>query len=350
MSLFSSHISQKELIQLSRSLGTSLQAGIDLLRSLEMASRRSSPNTRRVLQDIQEQIKSGSDLTSAIDSHAAFFPELFGDIAQIGEQAGALPESLLALSEHYENNLRLKKEFLSQITLPVVQLVVAILVVAALILLLGMIGQSTGATLDVLGWGLLGPSGALTWLGFWAMGACTLFFGYKLATQTLSGKGVVHQFLMRIPVVGKCLQDFAIARFSWALHLTQNAGMPIDDSLAASLRATSNGAFWAASDRMIREIRDGESLTEAFDHSGLFPVEFIQTVYVAETSGTVPEALQRLSPQFEENARRSLKALAATCGWLIWASVAGFIIFIIFSILFWYLGMLNEGLKMIDGA
>jgi type IV pilus assembly protein PilC len=68
-------------------------------------------------------------------------------------------------------------------------------------------------------------------------------------------------------------------------------------------------------------------------------------VQVGETSGTVPEMLERLSPQFEDQARRSLAALAAALGWLVWLIVAGFIIFIIFRVFSWYMGLLNDALK-----
>ncbi len=348
MPLLSPRATQKELAFLCQSLGTSLHAGIDLVRSLEMAAKRSSGKMKSILNDMEDQIKSGGDLTASIESHGAFFPDLFADVAQIGEYTGSLPEALKALSTHYENNLRLRKDFISQITMPLVQLTVAVFVIAGMIFLLGIIGNATGTPVDVLGWGLMGASGALTWLGFWAMGIISLFVAYKLIFQSLTAQRVVYRVLMAVPVVGRCLQDFAIARFSWAFHLTQNAGMPIDDCLDSSLRATSNGAFIASADGMIRDINNGETLTETFELSGLFPMEFIQTVYVAETSGTVPEALHRLSPQFEENARRSLKTFANAAGWACWAGVAAFIIYIVFSIVFWYLGILNGALDMVN--
>jgi len=68
-------------------------------------------------------------------------------------------------------------------------------------------------------------------------------------------------------------------------------------------------------------------------------MEFVQ---VAEQSGTVPEELERLGPHFEEDARRSLRALATALGWLIWLAVALFIIYLIFTLALWYVGMLTN--------
>ena len=346
MSPFSPSASSGELAILSRSLGTSLHSGISIVKALEMSARRARGSMKSTLNEIIDQVKSGHDLASAVESHDTFFPELFCDLLQVGEQTGSLPEVLKALSHHYENNIRLKKDFIARITPSLVQLFVAIVVIAGLIFILGLISSMTGAEFDIFGWGLLGTKGALTWLGLWAMGAAAVFVFYQLMMRSLAGAKALHRTLMAIPVVGRCLQDFAIARFSWAFHLTQNAGMPIDPSLDSSLRATSNGAFIAAADDVIRDVNHGASLTDALNNTGLFPVEFIQTVDVAEVSGTVPEALDRLSPQFEENAHRSMQALTAAMGWAIWTSVAVFIIYIIIKVALWYVAMLNDALQM----
>jgi type IV pilus assembly protein PilC len=141
------------------------------------------------------------------------------------------------------------------------------------------------------------------------------------------------------------MEAFAISRFSWAFYLTQEAGMPIDQSLDASLKATANGAFIAASPQIVQDVQDGATLTDALAASELWPTEFIQMVHVGESTGTVPETLNRLSPQFEDQARRSLRNLATAAGWGVWCLVAAFIIFLIFRIVFWYTGMINEAIE-----
>ncbi|WP_437203838.1 type II secretion system F family protein [Planctomicrobium sp. SH664] len=346
--MFQPRATHQQMVTLCRSLGTSLAAGIDILRAFQLAARKADPRMSAALNDILQQIKSGGTVTAAFEAHQDYFPHLFVNLLQVGEATGSLPEVLKALAQHYENNIRLRKDFISQISMPMLQFAAAVLIIGFMIWLLGIIGSSTGAPQDVLGFGLLGTSGALVWFGGWAIGLAAVFVLYKLAQSTLSGQKLLHRILLQIPIVGTCLQNFAIARFSWAFSLTQQAGMPIEPSLESSLRATSNGAYIAAAPTIISDVMNGETLTDALTQSGLFSQEFLEIVLVAETSGTVPEELDRLSPQFEEEARRSLKALTAALGWAIWACVAMFIIFFVFRIVFWYLNILDGALKDVN--
>jgi type IV pilus assembly protein PilC len=76
--------------------------------------------------------------------------------------------------------------------------------------------------------------------------------------------------------------------------------------------------------------------------TGLYPRDYLELVRVGETTGTVPETLERLSPELEDRARRSLSAMTAVFAWLIWALVAGMIIFIIFRVFSGYVALINE--------
>lgn len=346
--LFQSRIPLKPLALVCRSLSTLLHSGVAIDKAFRIASSKlGDPRARRALEEIATDLRKGNDVAASMRRHGVYFPELLIDMVSVAEQTGALPEVLAGLADHYDNTLRLRRTFLAAIAWPVIQLVVAILVIALLIFVLGIIAESnSGEAFDVLGWGLLGASGALTWLGLCFGSALVLFIAYQILSRGLRQQEAVHSLLMKIPVVGGCLQAFAIARFSWALYLTQEAGMPIGRSLQASLDATANGAFRGAAPQIIGMVNAGEDLTVALRESRLFPADFLHMVDVAETTGTVPEALHRLSPQFEDQARRSLAALTAVLGWGVWLLVAAFIIFVIFSIALWYVGMINDALKM----
>jgi type IV pilus assembly protein PilC len=284
-------------------------------------------------------------MTTGMKEQGDTFPPLMIDMVQVAEQTGSLPEVLKGLSSHYENLIRLRKSFIRQISWPVIQLVIAILVIALLIYILGWIAASRGgASISILP-GLTGTVGAITWLGF----NFGLFFGlfviYQWTRHTIIGRQYLDPFLLKIPLLGKCLRSFAIARFSWAFAITQQSGMSIQPSLESSFKATSNGAFMGAYPEVWRMLQAGESLGDSLAATKLFPEDYIQMVHSAEVSGTVPEMLDHLSPQFEEDARHSLQALTTGLAWAVWVMVAGFIIFMIFRIFSFYIGALNSALQ-----
>lgn len=345
--LFGSRIPLKTLANLCRALATLLESGVTIRRSLGVVGKKAlHPATRRVLLDVQDEIDSGSDVESALRDHGKFFPALFLDMVGMAEQSGALPEVLRHLADHYENTIRMQKEFIQSIAWPAFQYIAANFVIAILILVLGMIaGTGAGSEMSNLVFGLQGVSGALLWLTMTLGAAGAAILAWKMSSRMLEVKQMIDPALMRIPVLGHCMRCFALARFSWAYFLTQQTGMPVIHSLKASLKATSNGAFIGATDNICHDILEGDTLTESLAASRLFPEEYVEMVAVAEQSGTVPEALHRLSPQFEEDARRSMKALTRAAGVALWMSVAIFIVIFIFRFAMWYVGMLEGALE-----
>ena len=343
--MFSSRIPLKTLAVLCKSLATMLHSGVALVKTLDIASRKTgNARCRQKLANVRSEVQQGTDIAQALRSQNGYFPELVTDMVSVGEHSGALPEVLDGLAAHYENIVRLRRMLIALITFPVLQLIAAILVVALVIFILGIVSASQvagGKPNDILGLGLVGTSGALKWLAMTFGSIFAVIGGYYLVANVFRRQRFLDGTLMKIPVLGGCLRSFAIARFSWALALTQQTGMPIARSLELSFRATGNGAFVGASPEVCESVLNGSELSTALDEARLFPEEYLSLVQVAEASGTVPETLERLSPQFEEQARRSLAALAIVLGWLVWSVVAVFIIFIIFSFVMKYVGMLN---------
>jgi type IV pilus assembly protein PilC len=344
--VFALRVPLKTLALLCKSLATMLHSGVPLLKTLEIASRKTGNATcRKKIADVRDEVRQGTDIAQALREQHGFFPELMIDMVAVGEQSGALPEVLDGLAGHYENIVRLKRMLIGMITWPAIQLVAANVVIAVVIMVLGMIGSSSGPNskpVDMLGLGLFGVSGAIQWLVMSFGSIAAVLAGYWLVGRVFRQQRLLDGLLMKIPVVGGCLRSFAIARFSWAYAVTQQTGMPIAHSLELSFRATGNGAFIGASPQISEAVLNGDELSTALDDSRLFPEEYISLVQVGETSGTVPETLERLSPQFEEQARRSLVILAVALSWVVWSVVAMFIIFIVFRVVMKYVSMINS--------
>jgi len=342
--IFASQVPPKTLAIVSRSLATMLESGIQVRKAIGIASKKAMhPPTKKVLREVADAIQSGSDISQALRDHGSFFPTLFVEMVTMAEETGSLPEVLRHLAEHYDANIRMKKELVGSLIWPVFQLVAAIFVIAILIMVLGLIG-GTGDDNDMsnIVFGLKGPTGAMIWLTGTLGTFAAMFASWLLIQKAAQAKAIVDPLLLMVPVLGRCMRSFAIARFSWSYYLTQQTGMPVTRSLQGSLKATGNGAFMAQTPFITSAVMEGSSLTDSLAQSRLFPEEYIEMVSVAEESGTVPEALHRLSPQFEEDARRALKILTSAISVVVWLFVAAFIIFFVFKVVLTYIGMLND--------
>ena len=227
--MWGSRISLKKLIAVCRSLAMTLHSGLPVHRAFDLTARKiGDARCRRELGEVTREIMEGQDVATALRHRDGYFPDLFLDLVDVSEQSGAMPEVLKALAEHYEDLQRLRRSFLGQIIFPILQLVAAILIVALLIFVLGLIasGRANGVE-DMLGLGLTGTSGAITWLvlSFGSLGA--VFAAYWVVSKVFQQQRALDTILLAVPVIGPCMRSFALARFSWAYALTQQTGMSV---------------------------------------------------------------------------------------------------------------------------
>jgi type IV pilus assembly protein PilC len=345
----SRQISSQALGAFSRSMARMLEAGVDVRKSLQTSSQQSSDSRLAdSAQRLQKAIASGSSLAESIGEEGDLYPPLFRDLVNVGELTGTAPEIFASLAKYYEARVQQAREFRAQITWPVIQLVAAIGIIGLLIFILGILPpQANGKPIDVIGLGLYGPAGSVKWFLGWFAAMVLGSLAWKMLSNNPAGQMALHPLLLRVPVIGKCMQSFAISRFSWCFALTQQAGMSIRPSLECSLKATANGAFVAAEPLIWQEMKEGETLTDALTSSQLFPREYLQVVATAEETGTVPEQLDRLSHLFDDEARRAMNRLTVFFSSAIWLSVVILIVFFIFRIFFLIAAPYREALDAV---
>ena len=334
-----------------QSMGRLTEAGVDLRRALQSAGGRASDKRlEQATATIRKSLGGGSTLTEALASQGDLFPPLFRDLVHVGELTGHLPEVFVALSAYYDTRLHQLRQFRSGIAWPVIQFIAAISIIGLLIFILGLLPPAgpDGRPWDVTGLGLYGSTGAMFWFLGWAGFTATAFTGWKFARNRLGAAQVLDALLLQIPVLGSSIAAFAVARFAWCFSLTQKAGMDIRPSLDASFRAAENGAFSAAAPFVWNDVAAGETLTDAFRNSRVFPEEFLQVVATAEETGTVPEQLHRLSHIFEDQAIRNMRKLTMLISGGVWLFTGGLIVFFIFRLAMLYVGILQDGLKMVS--
>jgi type IV pilus assembly protein PilC len=336
---FSKRVPLSEMIVLCRLLRHYVSAGLTVTQVFRQQSEKGSLRLRPVAGRITAALERGDSLEDALEREAEFFPPLFLHLIRVGEHSGMVPEVAGELEKYFTRQQKLYRRFVAQITWPIIQFVMATLVLALLIWIMGLLAESKGGKpLDPLGLGLHGGRGAMIFLAVVYGTLAAVAAAYVFARRTLSGRAAVDARLMRLPAVGPCVQALALTRFCTALALTGETGMLLQRALRLSLAATGNEAFAAYGRKAETAVKKGEELTRALVRTNLFPEEFVHVIAVGEESGQITEVLRQQAIYYDEEAGRRLTILAAVAGRGIWVMVAVFIIIAIFRIYSFYIG------------
>lgn len=337
-----SRIGTSELQSLCRRLSIVLEAGIDLRTAISReAERTARAATAARLRAVRDAIQQGDSLRNAFARTDQYFPPLFHAIVDVGEQSGHLGEALRQLADYYENQLRLRRQFLGAIALPLAELGIGIAVIGILIWALGAIEQFTGRRVDVLGFGLVGYRGLVIYLTAVAAGALSIFGIVQGFRRGLAWAKPLQRLVLRLPAIGKPLTTLALARLAWAMQLTLDAGMDVRKALRLSLQSTHHAHFTDQIGAVERAIDAGESFYEAFAQTDAFPREFVESLRVAEESGSLVESMAKLSRQYQEQAEAALRVLTTLAGLGVWMLIAAIFVATIFRLFSFYIGTIG---------
>ena len=335
------------LAGLCRRLSTSLGAGVDVRKVWAREAERATGSERKRFEHIAQAANAGTPMAEAVEECGDYFPELFRAMLKVGEKSGHQSETLREMAERYEHQIVLRRNFVTAIWWPMIQLTMAIGVIGLLIWIMGMLPtQPGGKPIDILGFGLIGTDGLIKYLLI--VGGIALAIAWMIRAILRGALWVrpVQRIVLRIPKLGRAFQTLALARLAWTMHITFGAGMELKEAIALSLQSSRNAEYADTADKVWASIRRGSDLHDALASTADYPRDFLDTIEVGEQSGRLAESLGKLAEQYEDEARAAMAILTKMLGFLVWLLVAGLIIMMIFRLAGFYLGVINDALKM----
>jgi type IV pilus assembly protein PilC len=336
--LFSTSFPLNALAQFCRMVRHGLAAGLPLVDVFKQQATRGPMALRPTVDRLKEHLEKGDSLEDALVVDGEKFPDLFKSMAVVGEQTGHMPEVFHELERYYELQWRLKRQFISDITWPVMEFTMAVGVIALLILIIGWFNLP----IDPLGFGLKGTGGALTFLFLVAGSLLAGWAAIRFLMRNFRRRAAVEQFLLRVPAIGPCLESISLGRFCTALKLTLGAGLAPKHALRRSLEATGNAAYAVHTESALAELRRGEDLTSVLTACRIFPQHFLDIISNAEEGGRIPEVMDQQAEHYREEASRQMTTLTRVAGWGVYFFIALMIIWCIFKLAGVYFGTIES--------
>lgn len=302
----SKKITPFDIATFTRQMATMMKAGVPLVQSFDIvADGLENKGLQDLILAIRDDVASGNSFAAALRRHPKHFDDLYCNLVDSGENAGALESMLDRVATYLEKTENLKRKVKKAMTYPVSIIIVALIVTAILLVKVvpqfESLFQGFGADLPAFTQLVVAMS---DWLQKWwwvvLIAIIASVFAFRTAKQkSAKFSDLVDKYVLKLPVVGLIIDRSAVAKFARVLSTTFAAGVPLVDALDSVSGATGNAVYRDAVLYVKNEVSSGTQLQTAMRQTGAFPVLAIQLTSIGEESGNLDEMLGKVADHYE---------------------------------------------------
>ncbi|MDJ0929181.1 MAG: type II secretion system F family protein [Gammaproteobacteria bacterium] len=311
-------VTSEDIAVFSRQLATMLTAGIPLVQAFDIVgSGHENPAMAELILAIKADVEGGTALAEALAKHPLYFDDLYVNLVEAGEQAGALETLLDKIATYKEKTEAIKKKIKKALFYPAAVLVVAFVVTTILLIFVipefESLFKGFGADLPAFTRMVIGLSEFVRsqgWLLAILIGGT--IGGYLwLKKRSKRMREIQDRIVLKLPVIGAIMTKAAIARFARTLSTMFAAGVPLVEALDSVAGATGNIVYELAVLDMKDEVATGQRLQRAMYNTELFPNMVIQMIAVGEESGSLDEMSGKVADFYEEDVDNAVDSMSS---------------------------------------
>lgn len=318
-------VSKKHLTMFTRQLSTLQDAGLPLLRSLQILEQQMKPGVlKNVLINVCEEVEGGSSLSEAMGKNPKAFDKLYVKMVNAGEIGGVLDIILQRLAEFMEKAQKLKGKVKSAMVYPIVVVVVAVAILTFIMLFIipkfEEIFTDFGVELPALTQWLTNTS---RWVAGGQPGQqvpgvvlilaapFVIFVLWKLIRKAGPGRAATDIVLLHTPIFGDLIRKTSIARFTRTLGTLIAAGVPILEAITITKETSGNYVFERALGKVHDSIREGETFAVPLRESKTCDPLVVNMIDVGEETGEMDTMLMKVADNYEEEVDNAVAALVS---------------------------------------
>ncbi len=331
-------IKRQDLVLFTRQLATMIGAGLSLLESLEvLAQQAESPGLRNVCDKICNELRSGSDLSSAMATCPKAFDTLYISMVSAGEASGQMDVILERLAEYVEASDELRREIKSAMTYPIISLVLVLSI--TMFLMLGVVPtfrdvfESLDTELPALTLHVLNTS---AWLKANYIAVFGVMFGsvagFMMFKKSGRGELIWHHFLLRMPVFGVLVKKIALARFSRTFATLIRAGVPIMGTLDIVADTSGNRVVSNVVHKAKDSVRVGNMLSEPLMESNVFPPMVTRMIAIGEKTGALEQLLEKIAEFYDGQVKAAIQSLTSLIEPILISFMGGIVGLVVLSV------------------
>jgi general secretion pathway protein F len=334
---FQRGLSAADLALVTRQLATLVKSGLPLEEALLACSQQTEkPRVRSIILGVRSKVMEGHTLADGLADFPGSFPEIYRATVAASEQSGHLDAVLERLADYTDNRQQLRSRTLSAMLYPVMLFLVCIAIVFFLLVSVvpKVVEVFRTSEAPILTQMLIAGSDFMRQYGLWlVIGIVAAGFLFTRWLRVESNRRRWHQFLLRIPLVGKVVRGSNTARFARTFSTLTASTVPVLEALRISSEVVSNLPMKAAVEDAAVRVREGAPIGRSLGVSRLFPPMMIHLISSGETSGELDTMLERAAVHQERDLDSILQAVVGLLGPLMILVMGGLVLVIVLAML-----------------
>jgi len=304
-----SQIKPSEIILFYRQLALLLESGIDIVTSLELLRGQTSNHTLAVvLGEVITELRSGSQLSAAMDKHPKVFSAICRRSMRVGEQTGGLETILRQVAEYMEKEILAAKGVKGALMYPIIAAVASIVVIGVLVGFVlpafGDLYSSLGAELPALTRILMDFSGLLQTHGLYLLlGVLIIVVAAAAYIRTPDGRYQFDKLALRIPLLGRINLLKQLSRCCRSISVLFSAGLPLTEIMPLVIEGAGNRVIIKALTDVQDDMLKGEGLSRPMSKNNVFLPMMVQMVKVGEETGNLDTTIMAVAQSYETEAQ-----------------------------------------------
>jgi len=302
-------VPQKQLVGFTRQLSTLQDAGLPILRSLQILEQQQKPGLlKAIIGGVGDEVESGGTLSDAMSKYPKAFDKLYVNMINAGEAGGVLDLILARLADFMEKAAKLKKKVLGAMIYPAVVIGIAVGVVTMIMIFVipkfEQIFKDFGVKLPAITQVLIDLSNFIAKQYGWVYIICSpiiFMVAWKLIRISDGGKYFSDAVLLKIPILGGILGKTSIARFTRTLGTLISAGVPILDAINITKETCGNEVYSRALLKVHDGIREGESMADPLRATKVCDAIVVNMIDVGEETGDLDKMLIKVADNYDSD-------------------------------------------------
>ena len=141
--------------------------------------------------------------------------------------------------------------------------------------------------------------------------AAALIFGVMALCRTEKGAYAKDTVLLRVPVFGVLFKKVALSRFARTFSTLVKSGVPILGAMEIVSDTAGNKVISGIVDRARDSVRNGDSLSDPFLESSVFPPMVVKMMAIGERSGALDALLEKIAEFYDQQVEAEVKGLTS---------------------------------------